>query len=92
MANTKSSKKSLKQHIKRNVVNVARKSMVKTSIKKVHIAIEAGKSVEEVDALFSNAASLIARAGGKGVMHKNAVARKTSRLALKVNAAKAKAA
>lgn len=91
MANTKSAQKALKQNMKRNKANVARKSMVKTQIKKVQAALESGKTSSEVHELFSQAASVIARASGKDVIHKNTAARKLSRLAKKVNKAQAAA-
>jgi small subunit ribosomal protein S20 len=85
MANTKSAIKAFKQSEKRHMANVARKSSIKTAIKKVHEALEKHTSKIEVDKLVSSAASLLGRAKGKLVLHKNTSARKLSRLMLKVN-------
>lgn len=63
--------------------NVAVKSAAKTAVKK---AVDAAKSKEGVEAGLRAAASALDRAAAKGVLHKNAVARKKSRLAKKVAA------
>lgn len=63
--------------------NVVVKSQVKTAVKK---AVEAAKSNEAVAERVSEATSSLDRAVSKGVLHKNTVARKKSRMAKKVNA------
>lgn len=92
MANTKSAKKQAIQSEKRRVINVARKSSVKTAMKKVMTAIEEGKSQQDVQELFNVAQSFYARAKGKGVVHGNTASRKVSRLALRIQSHFAKAA
>ena len=85
MANTPSAKKALKQSEARNALNRARKTLVKTHIKKVHTALSQGKTHEEVQVLVAEAASVLGRARGKGVLHQNTASRKLSRLAKLVN-------
>jgi len=89
MANTKSAKKRVLQTVKRQLRNQARKSSIKTAIKKVVVAIDpAGLAdIETAKSLLVLAESKIARAKGKGLMHRNTAARKISKLAKKVAAA-----
>jgi small subunit ribosomal protein S20 len=86
MANIKSAKKRVLQTAKRQARNQARKSSVKTAVKKVVIAIESA-DVDTTKSLLVAAESKIARAKGKGLMHRNTAARKIGRLAKKVAAA-----
>jgi small subunit ribosomal protein S20 len=87
MANSKSAKKCVLQNEKRRVKNVARRSAIKTAVKKVLTAIESTE-LKNVEALFNDAQAKIARARGKRLLHPNTAARKVSRLAKKMNAAK----
>ena len=64
--------------------NKSIKSAVKTSIKKVEVAIEA-KDKEAATVALQNAISTIDKAATKGVYHKNTAARKVSRLSKAVN-------
>ena len=84
MANTKSAQKRARQTIKRNSVNQARKSDIKTAVRKVLDAIKAGETSEKTQELFKAAESKIARAKTKGLLHANTVARKIGRLAKRV--------
>jgi len=86
MANIKSSKKRVLQTAKRQLRNQARKSSIKTAIKRVVVAIEAG-DINVTKELLVAAESKIARAKGKGLLHANTAARKISLLAKKVAAA-----
>jgi len=86
MANIKSSKKRVLQTEKRQLRNQARKSSIKTAIKRVVMAIESG-DVNATKELLIAAESKIARAKGKGLLHGNTAARKISKLAQKVAAA-----
>ena len=86
MANIKSSKKRVLQTAKRQSRNQSRKSSIKTAVKKVVIAIESADARTAKELLVA-AESKIARAKGKGVMHRKTAARKISRLAKKVAAA-----
>ncbi len=78
-----SAEKKAKQSEVRRQRNVARKTAIKTAVKKVHTALEVSDVAAAKD-LLSAAQSKLSRAKGKGVLHKNTVARKMSRLAKKV--------
>ena len=83
MPNIKSAKKRVLQTAKRQLRNQARKSSIKTAIKKVVSAIE-NNDIATARKLFIEAESKLAQAKGKGVLHRNTAARKISRLAKKV--------
>ena len=85
MPNIKSSIRSVKTDAERRARNFAAKSTIKTVSRKVVESVEAGKA-EEAKALLTKASSTIDKAAAKGVLHKNAAARKKSRLARKLNA------
>ena len=87
MANLKSSKKQAVQAEKRRAVNLARKTQVKTAIKKVLAALEKPEDAATLKSLLADAEAKIARAKSKGVLHANTASRKVSRLASKVAAA-----
>ncbi|MCR5251240.1 MAG: 30S ribosomal protein S20 [Lachnospiraceae bacterium] len=84
MANIKSAKKRILVSRTRAERNKAIRSGVKTAVKKVYAAIEAGDKAAAKEALL-NATSTIDKATGKGVYHKNYASRKVSRLNLAVN-------
>ena len=84
MANIKSAKKRILTNQKKAARNQAIKSAVKTEIKKVRTAVEAGNKEEAAKALLA-ATSAIDKAESKGVLKKNTASRKVSRLALAVN-------
>ncbi|MBP6870190.1 30S ribosomal protein S20 [Candidatus Babeliales bacterium] len=90
MANNKSAKKRVLQNEKRRVNNCARRSAIKTAVKKVLAAVEAAPT-NDVSVLFNDAQAKIARAKGKNLLHRNTAARKISRLAKRINKAKAAA-
>jgi small subunit ribosomal protein S20 len=85
MATHKSAEKRIRQTEKRTAINRARRSRVRTFVKKVEAAI-AGGSKEAAQAALKEAQPELHRAITKGVMHKNTVSRKLSRLALRINA------
>ena len=84
MANIKSAKKRILVTQTKTERNKAIKSGVKTAIKKVTAAIEAGDKAAAQAALLA-ATSEIDTAASKGVYHKNNASRKVSRLATAVN-------
>ena len=84
MANIKSAKKRIITSAKRTAANKAVKSSVKTAIKKVHKAVEAGDKEAAVAALTA-AEATIDKAASKGVLHKNNASRKVARLANSIN-------
>ena len=84
MANIKSAKKRILVNEKKAAQNQMIKSAVKTEIKKVRAAVEAGNKEEAAKALLS-ATSAIDKAESKGIIKKNTASRKVSRLAQAVN-------
>ncbi|ADV67652.1 30S ribosomal protein S20 [Deinococcus maricopensis] len=85
----KSAQKRHRQSLKRRLRNRSRKSTIKTFTKKAVQAIQEG--AENAVALQSKAESLIDKAAKGSTLHKNAAARKKSRLAKRINKAKAAA-
>ena len=82
----KSAQKRHRQSLKRRMINRSRKSTIKTFTKKAIAAVTAG---EDVAAAQSKAESLIDKAAKGSTLHKNAAARKKSRLAKALNRAEA---
>ena len=80
----KSAKKRIKVINKKTLRNKMIKSQVKTAMKKVIVAVNAGDK-ETAAVALKNAVSAIDRAYIKGIYHKNAVARKKSSLTRLVN-------
>ena len=80
MANTPGAKKAIRKIQRRTEVNKARRSRVRTYIRKFEEAL-AGGDASAAKAAFVEAQSELMRAVGKGVVHKNTGARKVSRLA-----------
>lgn len=80
MANTPGAKKAIRKIERRTEVNKARRSRVRTFIRKFEEALVAGDA-GVAKAAFVEAQSELMRAVGKGVVHKNTGARKVSRLA-----------
>jgi small subunit ribosomal protein S20 len=87
MANTKSAKKATRVAARRAKVNKNRLSLVRSSVRRVEEAIVGGKK-SEAEAALKAAAPQLARGAQKGVMHKNAAARKISRLTARVRGMK----
>ncbi len=85
MPNIKSAKKRVKTSERNRQHNVAVKSAVKTSIKKVYESIKNDVEEEKLKTAVNRAYSVIDKAVSKGVMHKNTAARKKSRLTRHVN-------
>lgn len=83
MANHKSAKNRIVRNNKRNVINGARRSRVRTFVKKVEAAILSGNK-EQAVAAFKVAESELMRSVRKGVFKMNTVARTTSRLSKKI--------
>ncbi len=84
MANIKSAKKRILVNRTKAERNKAIKSGVKTAMKKVLAAVEAGDKAVAQEALVA-ATAVIDKATTKGVYHKNTASRKVSRLAQAVN-------
>ncbi len=85
MANTAQARKRVRQAEKSRQHNASLRSMVRTYIKKVLAAIEAGNKDDAQKAL-DIASPIIDSMADKGIMHKNKAARHKSRLNAKVKA------
>lgn len=85
MAHSKSAKKRVDIAERNRLRNQAVKSRVKTFIKKFLIALES-KEVEAATAALSVAYKELDKAVSKGILNKNTVSRKKSRLTARVNA------
>jgi small subunit ribosomal protein S20 len=83
MANTKSAKKAVRQINRRTAANKARRSSMRTSIRRVEEAIASGDKAAATAAL-KDAQPILARTAQKGVLHPRAASRKVSRLAKRV--------
>ena len=88
MANTASARKRNRQTKRRTERNQARKSRMRTFVKKVETAISGGNKEAAAEALRA-AQPEMQRAAGKGVTHGNTIARKLSRLSSRIKALKA---
>ena len=85
MANTPQAKKRIRRNTRRADVNGARMSRIRSFVKKVEAACEAGDKDAAATALKA-AQPEMARGVARGVLHKNTVARKMSRLTKRVAA------
>ena len=85
MANTPQARKRIRRNARRAEINKARVSRIRTFVKKVELAIASGdKSAAEV--ALQAAQPELQRGVSKGVLHKNTVARRISRLTHRVRA------
>jgi small subunit ribosomal protein S20 len=85
MANTPQAKKRIRRNDKRADINGARVSRIRTFVKKVESALVTGDKAAAAAALAA-AQPEMQRGVSKGVLHKNTVARKISRLTKRVAA------
>jgi small subunit ribosomal protein S20 len=85
MANTTQSAKRARQNEKRFAINKARRSRIRTYIRKVEEAIASGDK-EAATAALQTAQPELMRGVTKGVFHKNTASRKMSRLSARVKA------
>ena len=86
MANHKSALKRIRQNTKRNERNKSFRTLVKTVTKKVTAEAEAGNKEQALSEL-KKAEKVIAKVGGKGILHPRAASRKISSLTRLVNRA-----
>ena len=84
MANHKSALKRIRQNVKRNERNKGSLTLVKTVTKKVIVEAEAGNKEQALIEL-KRAEKVIAKIGGKGILHSRAASRKISSLTRLVN-------
>ena len=85
MANIKSAKKRARQAEGRRQHNASRRSMLRSYMKKVTYAIEAGNK-EEAQSAYDRAVSVLDKAANKGLIHLNKAARTKSRLNSRIQA------
>jgi small subunit ribosomal protein S20 len=85
MANTKQARKRARQSTARNAQNASQRSRVRTAVKSVRKAIEAGDKKAAMEVL-GKATSVIDSIADKKVVHKNTAARNKSRLAAAIKA------
>lgn len=85
MAHHKSAEKRIRQTEKRTANNRARTSRIKTEVKKVELAIVSGDKAA-AEAALKAAQPEMHRGVSKGLLHRNTVARKVSRLTKRVKA------
>jgi len=85
MANTPSAKKATRKIARRTEVNKARRSRMRTFLRKVEEAITAGNKDAANEAL-KVAQPILQRAAGHGIVHRNTASRKVSRLSSRIKA------
>ena len=83
MANTKSAKKATRKIARRTEVNKARRSRMRTSLRRVEDAIASGNKAAAKSALVAAEPALM-RAARTGIIHKKSASRKVSRLTLRI--------
>ncbi len=85
MAHHKSAKKRIRHNARRNTINGARIGRIRTFVKQVELAIGEGDK-GAAQAAFKKAQPELHRGIGAGVLHRNTVARKLSRLSSRIKA------
>ncbi|CAM4236239.1 MULTISPECIES: 30S ribosomal protein S20 [Paenibacillus] len=90
MPNIKSAVKRVKTNDKRRALNASQKSALRTAVKAADAALVSNE-VDTAKAAIQAASKKLDKAVTKGLVHKNAAARKKSRLAKKLNALSAQA-
>ena len=85
MAHHKSAKKRIRRNLRRAAINGARISRIRTFVKNVELAI-AGGDKDAAQAAYRQAQPELHRGVNKGVLHRNTVARKLSRLSARIKA------
>ena len=83
MANTPGAKKAVRKIARRTEVNKARRSRVRTFLRRFEEAVAKGDA-GQAKAAFVEAQSELMRAVAKGVVHQNTGSRKVSRLAARL--------
>ncbi len=85
MANTPQAKKRIRRNTRRTEINGARVSRIRTFVKQLESALEAGDK-DQAQAAMKKVQPELARGVAKGIVHKNTAARKISRLTKRVAA------
>ena len=84
LPNIKSAEKRVELSKAQNAANKAKRSTLRTSLKKFDAAVAAGDK-EQADGAFKAAVKSVDKAVKKGILHKNTAARKKSSMAVKMN-------
>ena len=84
MPNIKSAMKRDEKSKLQNMKNKAEKSALKTNLKKFDAALVSGDKAA-ADVAYKTAVKAVDQAVNKGILHKNAAARKKSQITLKMN-------
>ena len=84
MPNHKSAEKRDRQNASRNAINTANRSRLRTQMKKLRAALDAG-SIHDSRALHAETVSIIDKAVQQGILHRNAAARHKARLTTRIN-------
>jgi small subunit ribosomal protein S20 len=85
MANSPQSKKRARQTVRRTEINTARRSRIRTFLRKVEEAIASGDG-ERAKTALREAQPELMRGVSRGIYHRNTAARKMSRLSARVKA------
>ncbi len=85
MANSAQARKRARQAVAQNKHNASMRSMLRTAIKRVRQAIEAGDQTA-ANEVFRKASAVIDRVADKQIIHKNKAARHKSRLSIAIKA------
>jgi small subunit ribosomal protein S20 len=91
VAHSLSAKKRIRQNTKRRLLNRTRRAVLRTKLHKVEDLFVHGAAADTETAL-KDAIRLLDRAANRGTLHRNAAARRKSRLMRRLNALKQKAA
>ena len=83
MANTSSAQKAARQMKRRTEINKARRSRLKSTVRKIEEALSAGKRDEAMTAL-KPAEPILMRSAKQGIIDKKAASRKVSRIVARV--------
>lgn len=83
MANTKSAKKAVRKMARRTMVNKARRTRMRSTVRQVEEAIASGDQTAAV-AAFATAEPVLMRSAQTGVVHRRTASRKVSRLAKRI--------
>jgi small subunit ribosomal protein S20 len=89
MPNHKSAEKRDRQNVRRNAINTANRTRLRSSLRKLRAAIAAGNA-SQAQSLLSETVSVIDKSVQKGVLHRNTAARHKARLTTHVNKLAAK--
>lgn len=84
MAHSLSSKKRIRQNDARRIRNHARKQRLKTTVRQFTDALHEGNA-DGAKSMFSSVSKLLDQTAAKGTIHRNAAARRKSRLAKRLN-------